>query len=83
MILDKRSLVFTNQVNASKQSVPRLLYSDNLPETYLGHQLSELLSEYKGYIDKINDSHKWDTAKKLSNNFLLFKLEFITSGIII
>ena len=71
MCLSKRSLEFSNSNPAGIVPDSRFLYSDKLPETYLGVNLSTLLSQYKGYIDKINDSHKWDTAKKLSNNFEL------------
>jgi cap1 methyltransferase len=71
MLLHKSSLVFNNSERLNPSVDLRLMYSNRVAGTFMGKQLFNLLSEYKGYIDKINNSHKWDNAKKLSNNFEL------------
>lgn len=71
MFLNKRSLVFNNSDNLGQGDDIRLVYSNHLAKTCIGDKLFHLLSEYKGYIDQINDNHKWDSSKKLSNNFEL------------
>ena len=71
MRLEKKSLVFRNPCQLKEPDQLKILYSAKPTETVRGGKMFALLSEYKGYIDKINDSHRWDNAKKLSNNYEL------------
>lgn len=69
MVTRKRSL----SLSVPKEPIPRvnLFYSGHLPEPTFSMELFQLMSRYKGFIDIISDSKKWDYAKKLSNNYEL------------
>ena len=48
-----------------------LFFQRTLPTPSISPELHDLVSRYKGFIDNIEDSKKWDYAKKISNEYEL------------
>ena len=71
-------------------SVPPLGKGETLPKLYLKNTRDEvgnqhfnscfpIIGKYKTYLDKINDQHGWDSAKKLSNSFeMIYQTHFLS-----
>ena len=48
-----------------------LFFQDQLPEPYLSPTLFSIVSRYKGFIDNMESTKRWDYAKKISNDYEL------------
>lgn len=69
MLYKKRSLCLS--INPIEEPDLQLFYSKKPNECFFCHSLHNVISKYKGFIDKIDNSKKWDYAKKISNPFEL------------
>ena len=69
MLNKKRSLALS--INPMEEPELQLFYSKKPNECFFCHSLYNTISKYKGFIDKIDNSKKWDYAKKISNQFEL------------
>ena len=77
MFLSKRSLCISNDDNLTNHTFnlnTNIKYIRYVSSNHLFKNQFDLISKYKKFIDSVDESKKWDHAKKLSNHFELINI---------